>query len=425
MITAAFLLCALSAPEDLTDGPYLGHIDHESAYVWVRAAEPGAFSLVATSREPEQSGGGELVKTAEGFASQDTDLTVAFALSGLPSGRAWSFRVLSGEEELASGEFSTAPALSAPSKVRIAFGSCASERRYPELATFGQILKTECDSMVFLGDTPYIDTTELEVQRRRYREFLGHPSVSAVISAVPAWSTWDDHDFGKNDTDGRMEGKENSRQAHLEYHAGPAAGDGTGGIYRSFRRGPAEVFLLDARWYAGTEPAASDPDKLTLLGASQWSWLKEGLKASTATFKLLTTGMIWNESVRPNKSDHWGNYPHEREALFRFLGENEISGVVLIGGDIHRTRVVRHDVEEWVGYPLVELITSPMANSTILTAKQPHPGLLFDTGNQQNFMAFEADSTVDPPRWTARFIDHEGNELYKISRTEEELTKGS
>jgi len=403
----------------------LGHVDHQSAYVWVRAAEPGALTLVATSPEPELQSGLHFVKRAEGQASLESDLTIAFALSELPPGRAWSFRILSGEDVLGSGEFSTAPALSAPSKVRIAFGSCASERRFPELATFGQILETGCDSMVFLGDTPYIDTTDLEVQRRRYREFLGHPSVSAVISKVPAWSTWDDHDFGRNDTDGRIPGKENSRQAHLEYHAGPAPGDGAGGIYRSFRRGPAEVFLLDARWYAGTEPAASDPEKLTLLGAAQWRWLKEGLKASTAPFKLLTTGMIWNESVRPNKSDHWGNYPYEREALFRFLGEEQISGVVLIGGDIHRTRVVRHDVEEWVGYPLVELITSPMANSTILTANQPHPGLLFDTGNTQNFMAFEADSTVDPPRWTARFIDHEGSELYQVSRTLAELKSDS
>ena len=419
MITAAFLLCAVSLSDGLTHGPYLGHIDHESAYIWVRAAEAGELTLKATSAE------GGLVKSAAGEATSETDLTVAFALEGLEPETAWGFQVLRGEEEVGEGEFTTSSPLGAPTKVRIAFGSCASERRFPELATFGQILKTECDSMVFLGDTPYIDSTDLTIQRRRYREFLGHPAVSAVISSVPAWSTWDDHDFGKNDTDGRIEGKENSRRAHLEYHAGPAAGDGSSGIYRSFRRGPVEVFLIDARWFARTEPAESDPDKLTLLGASQWRWLKDGLKASTATFKLLTTGMIWNESVRPNKSDHWGNYPHEREALFRFLGKEEISGVVLIGGDIHRTRVVRHDVEEWVGYPLVELITSPMANSTILTAKQPHPGLLFDTGNTQNFMAFEADSTVDPPRWTARFIDHEGNELYRISRTEAELRADS
>jgi alkaline phosphatase D len=419
MISAAFLLSIVPVNDGLTHGPYLGHIDHESAYVWVRAAEACELTLEATSAE------GGLVKSAAGEATLEHDLTVAFALGELAPATAWSFRVLRGEEELGKGEFSTSPPLGAPTKVRIAFGSCANERRFPELATFAQIKETDCDSMVFLGDTPYIDSTELKIQRRRYREFLGHPAISAVISRVPTWSTWDDHDFGKNDTDGRIAGKENSRRAHLEYHAGPSPGDGAGGIYRSFRRGPVEVFLLDARWFAGTEPAEADPEKLTLLGASQWSWLEDGLRRSTATFKLLTTGMIWNESVRPNKVDHWGNYPHERERIFRFLGEHKISGAVLIGGDIHRTRVVRHDVEEWVGYPLVELITSPMANSTILTAKQPHPGLLFDTGNTQNFMAFEADSTVDPPRWTARFIDHEGNELYRISRTETELKAGS
>lgn len=419
MIHAALLLSLLAGADGLTLGPFLGHIDHESAYVWVRAAEPGALQLVATC------GAGDLVRKAEGVADPEHDLTVAFCLSELPSGSAWSFQVLRDGEQVGAGEFRTVEDPDSPSKVRIAFGSCASVRRFPELATFAQVLKTGCDSMVFLGDTPYIDSTELAVQRRCYREFLGHRAVSAVISRVPAWSTWDDHDFGRNDTDGRLKGKERSRQAHLEYHAGPDPGDGSGGIYRSFRRGPVEVFLIDARWFAGTEAAASDSAQRTLLGAAQWKWLKAGLVASSAPFKLLTTGMIWNGSVRPNKPDHWGNYPHEREALFRFLGKEKISGVVLIGGDIHRTRVVRHDVEEWVGYPLVELITSPMANTTIVAANAPHPGLMFDTGNTQNFMAFEADSSVDPPVWLARFIDHEGQELYRVSRTLAELTVGS
>ena len=59
--------------------------------------------------------------------------------------------------------------------------------------------------------------------------------------------------------------------------------------------------------------------------------------------------MIWNGAVRPNKPDHWEAYAHERDALFRFLGENDIEGVVLVGGDIHRTRVVRHATEASVG----------------------------------------------------------------------------
>jgi alkaline phosphatase D len=412
----ALLLSVFTQAEGLTHGPFLGHIDHETAYVWVRAASPGALVLQAGVR------GEELSLRASASAELERDLTASFELKGLAANTDWVYRIMKGEEELGAGSFRSAPAPETPSKVRIAFGSCASESKFPELATFSQVLKTNCDSMVFLGDTPYIDTTDLEVQRRRYREFLGHPSVSAVISKVPAWSTWDDHDFGKNDTDGRVKGKENSRRAHLEYHAGPPAGDGTSGIYRSFRRGPVEVFLIDARWFAATEPAESNPEKFTLLGAAQWKWLKEGLKSSTAPFKLLTTGMIWNESVRPLKPDHWGNYPHEREMLFRFIGEEKISGVTLIGGDIHRTRVVRHDVEEWTGYPLIELITSPMANSVIASANQPHPGLLYDVGNSQTFMSFEADSTTSPAAWVARFLDHKGGELFRISRTLTELS---
>ena len=411
------LLLSLFAQADgLSLGPFLGHVDHHRAFVWVRASSPGTLLLKAGEQ------GQELNLRVEGVAEVENDLTVSFELNGLTPGSDWDFQILKGEEELGAGSFQTAPALDTPSKVRIAFGSCASDSKFPELKTFSQVLKTSCDSLVFLGDTPYIDSTDLAVQRRRYREFLGHPAVSGVLSRVPAWSTWDDHDFGKNDTDGRMKGKENSRRAHLEYHAGPPAGDGAAGIYRSFRRGPVEVFLIDARWFAATEPAEADPEKHTLLGAAQWKWLRAGLKSSTAHFKLLTTGMIWNESVRPMKSDHWGNYPHEREQLFRFIGEEGISGVVLIGGDIHRTRVVRHDVEALTGYPLIELISSPMANSVIGSAKQPHPGLIYDVGNSQTFMSFEADSTAQTPHWTARFLDHEGVELFRISRSLAELS---
>ena len=62
MITAAFLLSVVPLSDGLTHGPYLGHIDHESAYVWVRAAEACELTLEATSAE------GGLVKRAAGEA---------------------------------------------------------------------------------------------------------------------------------------------------------------------------------------------------------------------------------------------------------------------------------------------------------------------------------------------------------------------
>ena len=65
-----------------------------------------------------------------------------------------------------------------------------------------------------LGDTPYIDTTDLKVQRRRYREFSAEvPAFADLVAHTPVYGTWDDHDFGRNDTDGNLEGKANSRQS--------------------------------------------------------------------------------------------------------------------------------------------------------------------------------------------------------------------
>ena len=121
------------------------------------------------------------------------------------------------------------------------------------------------------------------------------------------YSTWDDHDFGLNDTDGRMKDKANSRRAVTEYRPLPSHGEHGAGIYTRFRSGPVEVWLLDARWFART---AGEGQHFTLLGDAQWAWLERTFKASDAPFRVLACGMVFNESVRPGKTDCWGMYPY-------------------------------------------------------------------------------------------------------------------
>ena len=283
---------------------------------------------------------------------------------------------------------------------RIAFGSCADEddgtatawRRAGALAP---------DAFVLLGDTPYIDSVDAGVQRRRHAEFRSFAPFADLARVTPMHATWDDHDFGRNDTDGRMPGKEVSRAAWVQAHAGPpfartgdppTYGAGDAGIYTSVRRGPIEVFLLDTRWFARTAPSEFDGDEPTLLGAAQWDWLRAGLRTSDAPFKVLACGMIWNGATRPLKTDHWGAYPAEFDGLCRFLGDEGITGVVLVGGDIHRSRVVVHDVTDRVGYPLTEFISSPMHDRVIGLANAPHPGLRFDTGEGHVVLEFAADA---------------------------------
>jgi alkaline phosphatase D len=277
------------------------------------------------------------------------------------------------------------------------------------------MLDVGAEAIVLLGDMPYIDSTELAVQRRRYREFYSVPDVSAALGKVPFYATWDDHDFGRNDTNGLLPGKENSRQAFLENHANPSYGEDGVGIYTHFRRGPVDVFLLDARTFAGTEPSPFDAEKTSLLGAAQWKWLERELAASTAPFKILATGMIWNGATRPGKKDHWMTYPHERQAVFDYIGEKRISGVVLVGGDIHRSRALRYPTTESAGYELTELITSPLANTVIEAANAPSPHLLHDVGQKETFLLVTVDMTAKPPTLVGKCMNAAGEELFEVA----------
>ena len=278
-------------------------------------------------------------------------------------------------------------------------------------------------AVVLLGDTPYIDSTDLSAQRRRYREFAAVADFRKLLRNRSLYATWDDHDFGRDDTDGNLKGKENSRRAFIEYHANPSYGDGRAGIYTKFRRGGVEVFLLDTRFFAATEPSPFDKDRPSLLGKQQWQWLRRELKASTAPFKVLACGMIWNGAVRPGKRDHWATYPHEREALFDFIGHEEITGVVLVGGDVHRTRVLHHQTSEGAGYRIPELITSPVHDGVIATANAPHPALIHDSGEPNTFLLMTVDNKNEPATLDAEFLNKEGRTFYRVKFTKQDLKK--
>jgi alkaline phosphatase D len=303
-----------------------------------------------------------------------------------------------------------------PGRVSIAFGSCADDRPGLVNPVWASIQKDAPDALALIGDTPYIDSTDASIQIRRYREFIGSPELSALLQTTAFYATWDDHDFAFDGADGTAKGKEASRTAFLEYHANPSAGEGDQGIFTRFRSGPADVFLLDTRWFSGTEKSFADPEKPTLLGARQWEWLKRELSASTAPFKLLVSGMIWNEAVRPGKPDYWMAYPYERAALFAYLAEKKISGVVLIGGDIHRSRALVHPSSETgVPYPIHEWITSPLGTSVMDEANAPHPDLVFDRGEKHSYLIVTADSLKTPPTLTASFRSAGAGEMYHLS----------
>jgi alkaline phosphatase D len=403
------ILVALLAPvltaqtPGLTHGPFRGHVDATAMHVWARASEPGDYTL-------------HLVALADGApraftaaATAERDLVLHFAATGLPAGSAHTLRITRGDAVVHAGEAAWTTSLpDAASAATFAFGSCANERSHREQPIWDRILARAPHGLVLLGDTPYIDLGTTVARRARHRDFFAHPGVAAALRAIPTWTTWDDHDYAANDEFGAVPGSETARGVFVEYHAHGSYGDGTRGIWTRCRQGPIEVFVLDTRSCADTEPSLLAPGERSLLGKAQTGWLQQGLRASTAAIKVLACGMVWNGAVRPGKKDCWGNWLAERDALFAWLGEQRIEGVVLVSGDVHRSRVILHPTAAIVGYDLPEFVTSPLAQNVLESNAVPAPGLVFDAGEAHSCLFLTASVDVDS-RATLRAVFQAGD----------------
>ncbi|HSJ04509.1 MAG TPA: alkaline phosphatase D family protein, partial [Verrucomicrobium sp.] len=298
--------------------------------------------------------------------------------------------------------------------------SCAKEDEGSR-AVWDRMAAEKVDAVILIGDTPYIDSTDLNVQTKRHREFAAVEQYQKLLQSRPCWWTWDDHDFGKNGCDGTLAGKENSRTVYCRYRPQAGFGENNQGIYTKFRYGPVEVFMLDTRWFSNTEKSYVDPSQPSLLGAAQWEWLQKGLKASTATFKLLACGVIWDDKEN-RESDDWGTYMQERKALESFIASNKIPGVILVGGDIHASRVLRYKSAKTVGYNLVQFIASPIHSSVIPSLNVYNPDLVRSAVEPHVFLVMEVDDTVTPARVTAELVNRHGERVFTYSLTSLDLT---
>lgn len=409
----AVLSASCQVAGEKATGPFLGHVDSQQAMVWYRPIEAGEYTLLVTRQDANQDGSWS--RALSGKADPKNDLCITWRVTGLTPNTLYRYEIRQGSNTgpvLVEGldyRFRTARVDDAPCQVTLAFGSCASSSDFFEI--WEQIDRQKVDGLVLLGDTPYIDSSDIVVNRQRHREFLQMPTLAKLGRRIPLWGTWDDHDFGGNDTDGNVKDKETIRKVFTEYRAHDQFGQNREGIYTRFRRGPLEVFLLDARYFSQTGPSPVDPKKMTCLGDQQWLWLLKGLEESQAPFKVIASGQIWDDKTNGEKDD-WQTYAHEREALLDFIKEKNINGVILMGGDIHASRALRYD--DRVGYPLWQFIVSPMHGSTIPALNVPHPNLIWGEPVPNVFLKIVADNRSEPATLVATWLKMDGQPIYEV-----------
>ncbi|XVV12594.1 alkaline phosphatase D family protein [Actinoplanes sp. CA-131856] len=408
-------------------GPLVGHTTETSVRLWAR---PGIDPAVYPSWQCVVRSGSATVAAVTAAVSEANDNTLLIDVTGLRPNTPYTFTIspppaAAGFAPL-TGSFTTSPAASAPARVVMGLGSCAPST---PSAVWTRVVSEGCDSFVMLGDTPYVDSGDLAVARTKHRTFLVQPEIKQMIASMPIWATWDDHDFGGNDTDGTYASKKNTRTAFVDYRANATFGQNAGGtpltsrgdgqgVYTSFRRGPVEVFLLDPRWFSQTGPSWADPSKPTCLGQAQWNWFRAGLRASDATFKVIASGMVWDDKGNSEKDD-WATYQHEKDALLDFITDEQIPGCVLLSGDIHVSRALNYGPR--VGYDLWQFIVSPLHDSTIPSLNTPSPYLVHSAVEPHVFLKLVADTTVSPARLTATWINRAGTRLFEVALTAADL----
>jgi alkaline phosphatase D len=199
----------------------------------------------------------------------------------------------------------------------------------------------------------------LDEYRAKYRLYRSDADLRAMHAAHPFVAIWDDHEVEDNyarDLPGEktehvrvpfLQRRAAGYRAWDEYMPFEYVGRGTR-IYRSLRVGRnAELFLLDQRQYrddqpCGDEIAAPCPEAETVprdyLGREQLAWLKDGLRASGARWKLVGNQlMIMSLDGAPGNTlnkDSWDGYGLERRSLTEHVRAH-VRDVAFLTGDIH------------------------------------------------------------------------------------------
>jgi alkaline phosphatase D len=394
----------------ITHGLQSGDVTDGSAIVWARVNRPSRVRVEFSTTESFTSViGGVFVD-----ALPEGDLTAKAGTTGLPAGQTIFYRVtpqdlaepaILGEQMV--GRFRTAPA-DYRSVAFVWSGDTAGQgwginEDWGGMKAYSTMLRHEPDFFIHSGDTVYADgpmlaevklkdgtiwknvvTEEKSKPAESMAEFRGQWKYNLLDhnmrdfnAAVPMFVQWDDHEVTNNwwpeEPLTRAEHLRKkyhekyalalSARSHRAFHEyNPIRPDPfePGRVYRKIGYGPlVDVFMLDMRSYRG--PNGDDRQKVYgpdafFLGPVQIAWLKQALKASTATWKVIAADMpisiyvVYDTDLNTGSEaisqlDNGPPLGRELEIadLLGFIKQEKIRNTVWLTADVHYTAAHWYD----------------------------------------------------------------------------------
>lgn len=169
--------------------------------------------------------------------------------------------------------------------------------------------------------------------RRSLDRVLSQEHQALFYRRTPIAYMWDDHDYGRDDSDGTSPTRDAARAYYatdIPHYPLPLSANADGPIAQVFDIGRVRFLLTDVR-------SERKPAERTMLGTRQFAWLLEELgKAATDRVALVAwvNPVPW---ITADGDGHgWGMYAAERKAIGERITQLGLgSRLVMLSGDAH------------------------------------------------------------------------------------------
>lgn len=419
-------------------GPMLGYVEQMEAGVWYQTNADASVQIKYwKSSEPKKILKSEVIKT-----SKESYFIAKFLLTNLSFGTVYTYEVF------IDGKKATFPF---PLLVKtqdlwqyrkpapdftLAMGSCLfvndpefdrPGRGYGLDAGNIEILQSIADKkpdvMLWTGDNIYYRDTDFYSKTRldyRNRQARSLKEIQQVLATAANYSTWDDHDYGPNDSDRSYRLKDDALDLFNEYWFNPSAGEiNNKGVYFYFSWSDVDFIMTDDRYHRA-------PNKLIdstkdYFGQTQLTWIKDRLLNSFAPFKVIING---GQSINMNNPyEGFQQFKKEQNDLLAFIKEHKIEGVVFLSGDRHHTELLKLQLDGM--YPLYEFTSSPLTSSPNknLREEQNNPLRVDGTlvNDQRNFGMMRVSGEKGKRLMVLQTYSVKGDLLWERSISETEL----
>jgi alkaline phosphatase D len=305
-------------------------------------------------------------------------------------------------------------ALGAGVKEPLTFGACSCTHQGDTptpLLRAGE--RTDLDVFLLLGDTSYNDGKDtLSEYRTQWAANLASPEYRSVRAATSVLASWDDHEVTNDFNPETIDPTRFAIAKRTFFENLPLRRDTTNPdrIWKSMKWGDtAEFFVLDSRGERKPSTRFNGQPQI-YLSREQLDWLKAGLKASTATFKVIMNSVpITDFGFSVFTGDSWISYAQQRTEILSWIDDEAIGGVLWVSGDHHFAST------GWVsaigaGRTQLEVLAGPGAQSGNIAyalLRPPRWQFATDTNNYATFRLDPATRKVE-----VTFINGSGVALF-------------